>query len=77
MRGTVVSTKMRKTVIVEVVRTRAHPVYKKILRRTRRFAAHNELPGIRVGDTVRIVQTRPMSKTKHFTVVERVSDGAG
>lgn len=70
--GRVVSTKMAKTVIVEVVRTRAHPLYKKAVRRSRRFAAHNELEGVSVGDTVRIAETKPMSKTKHFMVAEKL-----
>lgn len=72
MIGKVVSTKMAKTVIVEVVRTRAHPVYKKIVRRSRRFAAHNELLGLSVGDTVKIAETRPVSKTKHCKVIEKL-----
>lgn len=69
--GKVVSTKMAKTIIVEVVRTHAHKLYKKTIRRSRRFAAHNMLEGIAVGDTVRIAETKPISKTKHFIVVEK------
>lgn len=72
MIGNVVSTKMSKTIIVEVTRTRAHPVYKKTVRRSKRFAAHNEIDGIAVGDSVRIAQTKPMSKTKHFKVAEKL-----
>lgn len=70
--GKVVSVSMAKTVIVEVVRTHAHKLYKKIIRRSRRFAAHNMLEGIAVGDTVRIAETKPISKTKHCIVVERL-----
>lgn len=70
--GKVVATKMAKTVIVEVVRTHAHKLYKKIIRRSRRFSAHNMLEGIVIGDTVRIAETKPISKTKHFIVVEKV-----
>ncbi|MBI3956198.1 30S ribosomal protein S17 [Candidatus Gottesmanbacteria bacterium] len=70
--GRVVSTKMTKTIVVEVVRTRAHPMYKKMVRRSRRFAAHNELPDLNVGDSVRIAEIKPMSKTKHFKVVEKL-----
>lgn len=72
MIGKIVSTKMAKTVIVEVVRTRAHPVYKKAVRRSKRFAAHNTFENIGVGDTVRLAETRPMSKTKHFKVIEKL-----
>lgn len=68
--GKVVSTKMAKTVIVEVIHTYAHKLYKKTVRRSRRFAAHNEMEGVSVGDTVRIMETRPISKTKHFTVTK-------
>lgn len=71
MIGKVVSVKMAKTVIVEVVRTRAHTLYKKTVRRRKRFAAHNTLEHIGMGDTVRIAETRPASKTKHFNVVEK------
>ncbi len=70
--GTVVSTKGQKTVIVELVRLYRHPLYKKQVRRTRRFAAHNELADIAVGDTVVLVSTRPISKTKHYMVKEKV-----
>lgn len=72
MVGKVVSTNMDKTVIVEVVRTHAHILYKKMIRQDRRFAAHNTLEGIRVGDTVKIAEIPPMSKTKHFKVIEKL-----
>lgn len=70
--GKVVSTNMTKTVIVEVVRTHTHKLYKKIIRRRARFAAHNTLEGLAVGDTVKIAEIPPMSKTKHFQVVEKL-----
>ncbi len=70
--GKVVSIKMTKTVIVEVVRTHAHILYKKMVRRRVRFAAHNTLEGVCVGDTVKISEVPPMSKTKHFIVVEKI-----
>lgn len=72
MIGKVVSTKMTKTVIVEVVRARAHKLYRKIIRRSRNVAAHNTLEGIAVGDTVKIAEVPPMSKTKHFRVIEKL-----
>ncbi|MEK7129631.1 MAG: 30S ribosomal protein S17 [Patescibacteria group bacterium] len=71
--GTVVSTGRTKTVTVAVVHTRRDPLYKKQVRRTRRYAAHNESMALTVGDTVRIVSTRPVSKTKHFVVKEKVA----
>ena len=70
--GKVVSVKMKKTVIVEVVRTHAHILYKKMIRKNRRFAAHNTLEGVSVGDTVKISEIPPMSRTKHFIVIEKI-----
>ncbi len=75
MIGKIVSTKMNNTVIVEVERWVVHPIYKKRMKRNRRFAAHNELP-LEVGAIVEIVETKPISKTKSFivkTVVEQAS----
>ncbi len=69
MRGKVVSTKMNKTVIVEVERLVVHPIYKKRVKKTNRFAAHNELE-LKIGDTVEIVETKPYSKTKKHKVLE-------
>lgn len=70
--GKVVSIKMAKTVIVEVVHSHAHLLYKKTVRRRARFAAHNTLEGVSVGDTVKISEVPPMSRTKHFIVVEKI-----
>lgn len=64
--GKVVSTKMTKTIVVEVVRHRLHPLYKKIMKRSKRYKVHNENENVKVGDAVRIVETRPISKEKHF-----------
>ncbi len=71
--GTVVSTGMKQTVVVEVVRFSRHPLYKKMVKRTKNFAAHNETEGIAVGDLVTIAETRPISKTKHFKVVGKAT----
>lgn len=68
--GTVVSNAMDKTVVVEVRDSAAHPVYGKIVRRNKRFKAHDEANELRVGDRVRIAETRPLSKTKRWRVVE-------
>ena len=70
LRGYVVSDKMDKTVTVEVDDRRKHPVYGKVIIHTRRVKAHDENNEVRVGDLVRIMETRPLSATKHFRVVE-------
>ena len=68
--GTVVSDKMDKTVVVAVERRTAHPVYGKRITKTTRFHAHDEKNDAHEGDTVRIMETRPMSKLKRWRVVE-------
>jgi small subunit ribosomal protein S17 len=70
--GRVVSNKMDKTVIVAVDRLVRHRLYKKIMRRTNKFVAHDELK-CNEGDIVRILETRPISKTKRWRVVEILS----
>lgn len=72
MTGKVMSVKMAKTVIVGVTETRKDPLYGKRIRRVHRFAAHNELKDIKEGDMVKIRETRPVSKTKHFIVEGKV-----
>lgn len=69
--GKVVSTKMAKTVVVEVVRQRIHPLYKKIMHKTKRYKAHNENTDIKVGDIVEIESTHPISKEKHYKIVAK------
>lgn len=70
--GTVVSDVMEKSVVVEVKNAAPHPTYGKIVRRTKRLKAHDEGNEAGVGDTVRIEETRPLSKTKRWRVVEVV-----
>lgn len=70
--ATVVSNKMNKTVVVEVERLIKHPMYKKIMRRTKRIKAHNENLTLQVGDRVKIESTRPISKEKHYKVVKKI-----
>ena len=70
--GVVVSDAMDKTVLVRIDRTMRHPLYKKIVARSSKLAAHDEGNEARVGDTVRVMETRPLSKTKHWRVVEIV-----
>ena len=70
--GIVVSDKMDKTVVVMVSETRKHPVYKKTITYPRRFKAHDEANECGIGDTVRIVETRKLSKDKNWRVAEIV-----
>lgn len=70
--GTVVSDKMDKTVVVEVARQFPHRLYGKIIKRTKKFKAHDEENSCGVGDIVRIMETRPLSKQKRWRVVEIV-----
>ena len=74
MQGTVVSDKADKTVIVRVDRRFMHSLYKKVIRRSKRYAAHDEDNMHKIGDLVRIQECRPMSKLKSWEVVsEKVS----
>jgi small subunit ribosomal protein S17 len=68
MQGTVVSDKMDKTVVVEVERRVTHPLYKKIVRRSKKYVAHDESNALKVGDLVRIRECRPLSKRKCWEV---------
>ena len=68
--GSVVSTKMDKTAVVEMVWKQRHPIYRKQVRRVARFYVHDPQSQCRVGDTVRIQETRPISKTKHWRLLE-------
>lgn len=73
--GTVVSDKMQKTVVVAVEATKRHRLYNKTLRRTQRYKAHDEHNECRLGDRVRIVETRPLSKEKRWRVAEILKRG--
>lgn len=68
--GLVVSTRMRKTIVVEVSRRTPHPLYKKIVTRRKKFYAHDEDETARVGDTVRIIESRPLSRLKRWRLTE-------
>ena len=74
--GRVVSDKMDKTVVVSVERLRRHPIYKRVVRLSSKFKAHDEENTARVGDTVRIEESRPLSAEKRWTVVEVVARGS-
>jgi small subunit ribosomal protein S17 len=69
LEGVVVSDKMDKTIVVEVERRVQHPVYKKFIRRSKRYHAHDESNAIKAGETVRIIESRPLSKTKRWVVI--------
>jgi small subunit ribosomal protein S17 len=75
MTGRVVSSKMDKTVVVRVETLRRHPLYKKTIRKTTNFKAHDENNECGLGDVVRILETRPLSKDKRWRVVEIKSKG--
>ena len=74
--GRVVSDKMDKTIVVSVERLSRHPLYKRVIRLTTKFKAHDERNEARIGDTVRIVESRPLSATKRWRMVEIVQRGA-
>ena len=74
--GRVVSDKMDKTVVVSVERLRRHPIYKRVVRLSSKFKAHDEDNAAHVGDTVRIEESRPLSREKRWTVVEIVARGS-
>jgi small subunit ribosomal protein S17 len=73
--GEVVSTKMDKTIVVRISRRISHPLYKKIITRYNKFIAHDEGNEAHVGDLVRIMETRPLSKTKRWRLVKVVKKG--
>ncbi len=75
--GTVVSDKTDKTVTVKVERKEKHPLYGKIMRRSKKYHAHDEANEFKPGDTVRIEETRPISKTKTWRVLDRVHASKG
>ena len=78
--GRVVSDKMDKTIVVSVERLSRHPLYKRVILLTTKFKAHDEQNEARIGDTVRIVESRPLSATKRWRMVEimaRADEGAG
>lgn len=68
--GKVISDKMNKTVVVAVESLVSHPMYKRTIRRTKKFKAHDEENSCRIGDKVKIMETRPLSKEKRWRVIE-------
>ena len=70
--GVVVSNKMEKSIVVAVARKEMHPIYGKFVKKTTKFTAHDEKNECSEGDTVRIMETRPLSKNKNWRLVEIV-----
>ncbi|MCA9372028.1 30S ribosomal protein S17 [Candidatus Woesebacteria bacterium] len=70
--GTVVSTKMKDTIVVAVERKYRHPLFRKVVKVTKRFKAHNTMEGIKEGDVVEFAETRPISKNKQFIVIKKI-----
>jgi small subunit ribosomal protein S17 len=70
--GSVVSSKMAKTIVVEVIRRVPHPLYKRIISKRRKFYAHDEQSEAQVGDVVRIIECRPLSKLKRWQLKELI-----
>jgi len=68
--GEVVSDKMTKTIVVRVTRTTTHPVYKRVISKSKKFKVHDEKNAAKIGDKVRIEETRPLSKEKRWRLLE-------
>jgi len=75
--GEVVSDRMHKTITVRVERRVRHPIYERVVKRTKKYHAHDEHNQCHIGDQVRIIETRPLSKTKRWRVLEIVRYRAG
>jgi len=71
--GVVTSTKMQKTIVVKVTRTVQHPLYQRVVRKAKKYYAHDETGEARVGDVVRIASTRPLSKLKRWRLKEVIA----
>ena len=72
LQGVVVSDRMNKTIVVEIVLRKLHPLYKKYLTRSKKVKAHDETNDAKMGDTVRVVECRPLSRDKHWRLAEIV-----
>lgn len=74
LKGIIVSDKMTKTAVVEIKRLKKHPKYKKYFKVSKRFKAHNPENQFHTGDRVKIQETRPMSKEKHWLIIEKINN---
>lgn len=70
--GKVVSNKMEKTIVVLVESIKPHPIYKKYVRKSKKYKAHDEQNSCKIGDKVKIIECRPLSKDKHFRLLETI-----
>lgn len=70
--GKVVSNRMQQTVVINITKTRVHPIYKKRIKQDKKIKAHSANFDVKIGDIVRIIQTRPLSRDKHFKILEVV-----
>ena len=70
--GKIVAKKMNNTVIVEVIRLRPHPLYKKLLKRSKKYKVDMGTSSVAIGQQVKIVETRPLSKDKHFKILDQI-----
>ena len=77
LQGVVVSDKQDKTIVVKVERRVAHPLYKKFIRRSKKYTAHDEANECQIGDLVEIAECRPLSKHKRFRLIKRNDGKAG
>ena len=77
LQGEVISSRMHKTITVKVERRVRHPIYERVVKRSKKFHAHDELNQCQIGDIVRIIETRPLSKTKCWRLLEVVRRHAG
>jgi small subunit ribosomal protein S17 len=68
--GTVVSNKMEKTIVIRIERRTLHPLYKKYITRTKKIKAHDEGNLCQIGDLVKVIESRPLSKDKHWSLLE-------
>jgi len=73
--GKITSLKMQNTAVVEVERKSIHPVYKKILKRSKKYKVHTGELSLNIGDRVKIIETRPISKNKYFKILEEKKEG--
>ena len=74
--GIVLSNKMQKTIVVQISRKARHPLYGKVINKAKKFKVHDEKNEAKIGDRVRIIETRPLSKEKRWRLVEVVARGA-
>lgn len=73
LQGKIVSAKMQKTAVVSVQRVYRHPIYKKIIKKHKKYKAHNEMLSLKIGDMVEIKETSPISSQKRFVIIKKIT----